>query len=120
MTHNQAPDNGTALNTGSGAQTASFRNIPSVTAILIDRELMAATSLAPSYVRMVVADELDRVRRDMTDGAILGADDIRYRLLTRFASIDRQRLAPIINATGVIIHTNLGRAPVSSESAAAM
>ena len=120
MTHNQAPDNGTALNTGSGAQTASYRNIPSVTAILIDRELMAATSLAPSYVRMVVADELDCVRRDMTEGAILGADDIRNRLLTRFASIDRQRLAPIINATGVIIHTNLGRAPVSSESAAAM
>ncbi len=32
----------------------------------------------------------------------------------------RPRLEPVINATGVIIHTNLGRAPVSEEAALAM
>ncbi len=34
--------------------------------------------------------------------------------------MERPRLAPIINATGVVIHTNLGRAPVSDETAEAM
>ena len=35
-------------------------------------------------------------------------------------ALERPRLAPVLNATGVVIHTNLGRAPVSAETAAAM
>ena len=34
--------------------------------------------------------------------------------------MERPRLTPVLNATGVIIHTNLGRAPVSAETAEAM
>ena len=36
-----------------------------------------------------------------------------------YASL-RASLRPVINATGVIIHTNLGRAPLSDEAIAAM
>ena len=38
----------------------------------------------------------------------------------RLDSIARRRLTSVINGTGVILHTNLGRAPVSADTAAAM
>ena len=38
----------------------------------------------------------------------------------RLETLARGRLTPVINGTGVILHTNLGRAPVSTETAAAM
>jgi L-seryl-tRNA(Ser) seleniumtransferase len=44
------------------------------------------------------------------------AGDIRDRV----AAFVRARLQPVINATGVIIHTNLGRAPMSAEAVAAV
>ena len=39
---------------------------------------------------------------------------------TPSTALQRPRLAPVLNATGVVIHTNLGRAPVSPETAEAM
>jgi len=38
----------------------------------------------------------------------------------RLADNDRETLSPVINATGVIIHTNLGRAPLAAEAITAM
>ena len=37
----------------------------------------------------------------------------------QIAEVRRQRLRPVINATGVILHTNLGRAPLARPAAAA-
>src|SRR5918997_7204009 len=34
----------------------------------------------------------------------------------RAAEMERRLLRPVINATGVLLHTNLGRAPVASSS----
>lgn len=42
------------------------------------------------------------------------------RVCARLAEWLRPSLCPLINATGVIIHTNLGRAPLSAEARAAM
>ena len=43
-------------------------------------------------------------------------DEVARRLRDR----DRETLFGVINATGVVIHTNLGRAPLASEASAAM
>jgi L-seryl-tRNA(Ser) seleniumtransferase len=45
---------------------------------------------------------------------------IRAAVIHRLRQIMGARHVPIINATGVILHTNLGRAPVSAAAAAAM
>ncbi|MFN7624220.1 MAG: L-seryl-tRNA(Sec) selenium transferase, partial [Acidobacteriota bacterium] len=39
--------------------------------------------------------------------------EIVHRLARRFGARDRQRTQPVINAAGVVLHTNLGRAPLS-------
>ncbi|HET7092979.1 MAG TPA: L-seryl-tRNA(Sec) selenium transferase, partial [Thermomicrobiales bacterium] len=46
--------------------------------------------------------------------------DIEDRIVAAALAMERPRLDPLLNATGVIIHTNLGRAPVSTETAKAM
>ena len=46
--------------------------------------------------------------------------EIERRVVDAIGALERPRLAPVLNATGVVIHTNLGRAPVSPETAEAM
>jgi len=47
-------------------------------------------------------------------------DAIVQRIVATAASIYSPSLIPVINATGVIIHTNLGRAPLSASAMAAV
>ena len=49
-----------------------------------------------------------------------GLEQIVEGVHGRLAAIARPRLSTAVNGTGVILHTNLGRAPVSEETAAAM
>lgn len=53
--------------------------------------------------------------RTQTDG-YRDPEAIARKLL---GAIARQRMQPLINATGVLLHTNLGRSPIASEAAAA-
>ena len=45
-----------------------------------------------------------------------GLDELVAAIVDRAASEWRSRPVPVINATGVILHTNLGRAPLSKEA----
>lgn len=46
--------------------------------------------------------------------------ELAEQAASRLASEVRPTLRPVVNATGVILHTNLGRAPLSAEARAAM
>ncbi len=68
---------------------------------------------------------VDAARRAISDAQSVGADaaggvetvDERAR---RYAlAWQRQLLQPVVNATGVLLHTNLGRAPIAHSQAAA-
>lgn len=48
------------------------------------------------------------------------AGNVVEHLIEKLEQLARPRLQPVINATGVILHTNLGRAPVGEETARAM
>ena len=63
--------------------------------------------LAVAAARAVIA----RARDEIQGGAHPG--DLRERLREELGSARRPRLRRVLNATGVIVHTNLGRAPLA-------
>lgn len=100
---------------------AKLRGLPSV-----DRLLAGADALIARYGRDAVTDalrdEVNAARAALIDGS--DADTVPDALLARaadaLAALYAPTLRPVINATGVIIHTNLGRAPLSDAALQAM
>ncbi len=65
--------------------------------------------------------EIGELRRRLLGGESVDLSESRLdeALLTRARDLSKASLRPVINATGVILHTNLGRAPLAPEAAEA-
>ncbi len=73
------------------------------------------------FVLRVIRQHLDEVRLHIARGEPAPTFDQMAESVCALAhSIIEPSLRRVINATGVILHTNLGRAPLSEESTAAM
>jgi L-seryl-tRNA(Ser) seleniumtransferase len=83
-----------------------LRDLPSVDELA--RE--AGDPLAVDAARVVI----ERAREEIQAGADPG--DLAARLREELADARRPRLRRVLNATGVIVHTNLGRAPLAAEA----
>ncbi|CAM3159238.1 L-seryl-tRNA(Sec) selenium transferase [Stackebrandtia soli] len=85
------------------------RRVPRTDAVLADPAVDEAIErLGRNLVRATVTAALDRVRRgELAPEAAIGA-------VIDALPATAARSRPVINATGVIVHTNLGRAPLSS------
>ncbi len=100
----------------------ALRSLPSVDALMQEHTLR---ELEERYGHAIVADAC-RDALDAARAAILAGGDAPMPALiiddavTRAERAVRPSLMPVINATGVIIHTNLGRAPLSEDAIAAM
>jgi L-seryl-tRNA(Ser) seleniumtransferase len=106
---------------------ALFRKLPSVDEILRlpgMAELAAREAASASAIADAARTVLDHLRGEIAAGrwnaaevdlAVTGiADAVSRELLQAFTP----SLKPVINATGVILHTNLGRAPLSDAAIA--
>jgi L-seryl-tRNA(Ser) seleniumtransferase len=85
-----------------------LRDLPSVDELVRDVD----DPLAVTAARAV----LERAREEIRAGADPG--DLQARLRDELARTRQPRLRRVLNATGVIVHTNLGRAPLAAEAIA--
>ncbi len=104
------------------ADTDRRRTLPSVDRLLTHPALSEAIAengreLAVSAARAALDAARARIQAGQAPPALasLAADVVR-----RLEELTTGTLHPVINATGVIIHTNLGRAPLSAAARAAM
>lgn len=72
-----------------------------------------------------IRDRLNQLRADVRDGRAVGdreqlLDELVDRVAGCAGAAGRSRLGPVINATGVILHTGLGRAPLSAAAKSAI
>jgi len=104
------------------ARSVEVRKIPKADLLLgaADRAgLVARLGHAP--VMEAVRAVLDQVRARVLAGEPCPASAaIEAELLEKLASSARGSLRRVVNATGVVIHTNLGRAPLSDDALAAI
>jgi L-seryl-tRNA(Ser) seleniumtransferase len=96
------------------------RKVPSLDALLrSDPGRRAAATLGRPLLKSELQRALDEVRGQIAPDSPVPADDeILARAIGR-ASAVATGLEPVINATGVVLHTGLGRAPLSEEAARA-
>ena len=86
------------------------RALPSVDHLLREPAIAALLDGAPrDAVVAAVRDTVDAARRRRAGPPEDWADEVRERLTLRTG----RSLRPVLNATGVVLHTNLGRAPLA-------
>lgn len=95
---------------------SALRNLPSVERI-VGRPILAGAvaDYGRPWIVQLTRDALDRARQSILAGRPdpSDADAIAAAVLDAIAALTAPAPRPVINATGVIIHTNLGRAPLS-------
>jgi L-seryl-tRNA(Ser) seleniumtransferase len=103
----------------------NLRRLPAVERVLKQTEVAA---LFAQHGRSVVArwvrDVLDEIRNgnsdDLAGDPSLVLADVARRVVRAASHDASQRLRRVINGTGVVIHTNLGRAPLPQAAVAAI
>src|SRR2546428_4048318 len=104
--------------TVSAEQAELLRQIPSVDELVAQPRLAALSkrtdrNLVVEVTRAALADLRARITGDSNWTAIsLDSASVEELISTEVERILSRSLQPVINATGVILHTNLGRAPL--------
>jgi len=98
----------------------SLRDLPSV-----DNLLAQAGDLVTGYGRPLttemIRETLDGIRAQYNGQAVIPSPaEIVSQARARLAALTAPTLRPVVNASGVILHTNLGRAPMSLPAIAHM
>lgn len=91
--------------------------------LLLARKELAGCGLPYPLVRRAARQVLDQVRQELLAGTLPEAPEeerLVRRVLDRAKALARPGLTRVVNATGVPLHTNLGRAPLSPRAAAAV
>ncbi|MFL0277058.1 L-seryl-tRNA(Sec) selenium transferase [Mycobacterium sp. SMC-19] len=92
------------------------RTIPRTDALLMLPPVRAARArLGEHVVRGLVRDAQDRARR-----GDLAPEQVESAVLEGISVRTGTALRPVLNATGVLVHTNLGRAPLSAAAVDAL
>ncbi|HTP69961.1 MAG TPA: L-seryl-tRNA(Sec) selenium transferase [Dongiaceae bacterium] len=103
----------------SSDQTSLLRRLPSVDELLLGPSVNALSeNVDRRYLVEIIREVLAQTRRDIVAGTIADEGVLEpMRMAERIVVAVREELAPslrpVVNASGVILHTNLGRAPLT-------
>jgi len=99
-----------------------YRKLPGVEQVMSHADLAELQEDFPHAVLVgIIRENLERARRSIASGnSCPGIEEIIQSVSERLRILSGPGLRPVINASGVLLHTNLGRAPLSMEAAQAM
>jgi len=100
---------------GTGSSRSELRRLPGVDRLLQGEEAARwIEGLGRDLVVATVREVLEEERRRIVTGEAYAGDETLWsQVAARLEATTQPTLRPVINATGVILHTNLGRAPLS-------
>lgn len=100
----------------------SLRNLPSVDKLISDERIARLIDIySHEPVTSLIRRHLDELRLSLSKGDPCPSfNSIANSVISKIQYLGIAGPRPVINATGVIIHTNLGRAPLSTDAVASM
>ncbi len=99
-----------------------FRELPSVTKVLAAPALAAARDRhPPDAITATARTALGAIRTRLAAGEVfaVNVDALAAEVLAALETQAAPAIRPVINATGVVLHTNLGRSPLHEDAARA-
>jgi L-seryl-tRNA(Ser) seleniumtransferase len=107
-------------NVGSDIQDL-LRNLPGVDRVLLAVQRLSRAEWPPDLVTGEIQRQVAELRGQLLSGKIAAVPDIdtiALGALSRLQLMQTPSLKPVINASGILLHTNLGRAPLAKEALA--
>ena len=104
-------------------QRGALRRLPQVDRLLREPSLrQAAERLGPAPLRTLLRKALQVLRQQIREKGVAGKEldrrleDLPRAVVSELEGRARSSLTPVLNATGVLVHTNLGRAPLAASA----
>ncbi|MFC1991735.1 L-seryl-tRNA(Sec) selenium transferase [Chloroflexota bacterium] len=99
-----------------------FRRLPSVDRLISEERIKQLAGNYPHELLVsLIRQQLERERQAIAATKKPSSiDGIIDSVCAQLGRLENSSLHPVINATGVVLHTNLGRSPLSREAIAAM
>ena len=96
-----------------------LRSIPGIDQLLKQEQVQSMIeAYSPALVTQALREALDELREGIISGAVraVSQDEILMNTAARLAKAQTIGHRPVINATGVLLHTNLGRALMAEKA----
>ena len=94
-----------------------LKNIPSVDQLIIYCHNQFRITFPQSLLKKIIKETVSQIRSDIKNNFIYEniEDAIYSKLNFKISKYNKSSIHPIINGTGIILHTGLGRAPIDSK-----
>src|SRR5574344_1101053 len=92
-----------------------LKSIPKVDKFITNK---AFEGLSKSLIKKITKDKISNLRADILENKTQNIDEkeLINEILDEYKNITSSSLKPLINATGIIVHTNLGRSLLHKET----
>ncbi|MEC7901439.1 MAG: L-seryl-tRNA(Sec) selenium transferase, partial [Candidatus Neomarinimicrobiota bacterium] len=88
--------------------------LPSISEVLL--KVKNTKSINIEYIKYIIKDEIAQFRSLAKQGKLeLDRNQIIEFILLKLSKLSVASIRPVINATGIILHTGLGRAPIDKK-----